>query len=203
MLRLRDIMSTDLVTVTPETTLREALELLGARHLSGAPVVSNGNLVGVVTATDLMTFVAALPGTPTERATSSLQDEWEGPSVEQEAEEEVEPASAFFSELWDDAGAETTERMATVQGPEWNVLEEHDVSEVMTRPPLATLPPDAGVEAAADLMKQRRIHRVLVTKDDALVGIVSALDVAEAVAEQLLTKRTYAFNRDDEFRDAE
>jgi predicted transcriptional regulator len=77
------------------------------------------------------------------------------------------------------------------------------VSEVMTRPPLATLPPDAGVEAAADLMKQRRIHRVLVTKDDALVGIVSALDVAEAVAEQLLTKRTYAFNRDDEFRDAE
>ena len=40
MLRVRDIMSTDVVTVGPQTTIREAMELLTQRHMSGAPVVS-------------------------------------------------------------------------------------------------------------------------------------------------------------------
>ena len=39
-LRLRDIMTTDALTVTPETTVREAMELLARHHVSGAPVVS-------------------------------------------------------------------------------------------------------------------------------------------------------------------
>ena len=51
MLALRDIMTADVVTVSPQTTLREAMELLAQRHLSGAPVVSGGELVGVVSAT--------------------------------------------------------------------------------------------------------------------------------------------------------
>jgi len=39
MLRLRDIMTTDALTVTPETTVREAMELLARHHVSDAPVV--------------------------------------------------------------------------------------------------------------------------------------------------------------------
>ena len=111
------------------------------------------------------------------------------------------PASAFFSEMWDDAGADTSERMSSLAGPEWNVLEEHDVSEVMTRTPLVTLPPDADVELAAELMRRDGIHRVLVTEGETLVGIVSALDVAKAAADHRLTRRTYVFNRDGDFTD--
>ncbi|HVX38596.1 MAG TPA: CBS domain-containing protein [Gemmatimonadaceae bacterium] len=201
MLKLRDIMTTDVLTVTPETSVLDAMDLLGRRHVSGAPVVSGGTLVGVVTATDLMAFASSLSGVPTER---ELHDEWGiwgEESVEEEVEQEAEPASAFFSELWDDAGADTAERMAHVSGPEWNVLAEHDVSEVMTRTPLATLPPDADVESAADLMRRDAIHRVLVTDGGTLVGIVSALDVARAAAEHKLTRRTYVFNRDGDFSD--
>ena len=40
MLRLRDIMTTDVVTVSPESTIREAMELFASRHISGAPVVA-------------------------------------------------------------------------------------------------------------------------------------------------------------------
>jgi CBS domain-containing protein len=196
-------MTTEILTVTPETSVREALELLGLRHVSGAPVVSNGKLVGVVSATDLMTFASALPGVPTEREQGEGGgDVWPEPPVEHDVEEENEPSALFFSELWDDSGAEVPERVAAVEGPEWNMLEEHDVSEVMTRPPLASLAPEARAELAADLMKQRGIHRVLVVTDDArLVGIVSAMDIAKAAADHRFTKRTYVFNRDGEFRE--
>lgn len=47
------------------------------------------------------------------------------------------------------------------------------MSEVMTRLPLTTLPPDASVASAAELMRRGRIHRILVTDGDMLVGIVS------------------------------
>lgn len=202
MLQLRDIMTADVFTVTPETTLREALELLGRKHISGAPVVSGGKLVGVVTGTDLMTFAAALPGTPTERETHEEWGPWAEEAVEEDVEAEREPGSAYFSEMWEDAGADVTERFANVQGPEWNVLEEHDVSEVMTRMPLVTMPPSADVELAADRMIEKGIHRVLVTDGDELVGIVSALDIAKAAADRKLTRRTYVFNNDRDFRDA-
>lgn len=199
MLQLRDIMSTEMVTVTPETPVREALEILGQRHVSGAPVVNGGKLEGVITSSDLMTFSGALPGVPTERQEEDDSALWGEPSIESEVEREDEPGSAFFSELWDDAGGDVVERIAEVRGPEWNALEEHTVSEAMTRAPLVTLAPSADVEAAARLMKERKIHRILVTEGDTLVGIVSAFDIAAAVADHRLTKRTYVFNRADDY----
>ena len=199
MLRLRDIMTTDALTVTPETTVREAMELLALHHVSGAPVISGGDLVGVVSATDLMSFAAALSGVPTEHDTHAEWEEWAHPSLDEEVEQGNEPASAFFSDLWDDAGAEVTGRIASPSSPEWNALEEHDVSELMTRTPLITLGPDASAESAAELMRTKGIHRVLVTEGEKLVGIVSALDIARAAADHRFTSRRYVFNRDEEF----
>ena len=202
MLRVREVMSTDVATVTPETTLREAMELLAMRHVSGAPVVQGRSLVGVVTAVDLMAFAAAMPGVPIERGEPTLADvAAEEPGVEADVEAGDEPAGAFFSELWDDAGVDSATRMATLEGPEWNALEDHDVSEVMTRAPLVTVAPGATLEVAAELMKGHGIHRVLVTEGGQLIGIVSAIDVAVAAADHRLTSRRYVFNHDGDFRD--
>lgn len=199
MLRVRDIMSTDVVTVGPQTTLREAMELLTQRHMSGAPVVSGEALVGVVTASDLMSFAAAIPGVPTEREVRDEWIEWGEPSLADELEDEAAPSGAYFSELWDNAGADVSERLAEVGGPEWNSLEEHDVSEVMTRAPLTTIEPDAFAEDAAELMRRNAIHRVLVTEGDRIVGVVSSLDIARAAAEHRFQTRTYVFNPDPAF----
>jgi CBS domain-containing protein len=200
MLRLRDIMTTDLVTVTPETTIREAMEQLAMHHLSGAPVISGGSLVGVVTTTDLMSFAAALPGVPVER---DERDEWgEGaePTVDEQARSEADPSGAYFTALWDDAGADVVTRFDSVAGPEWNSLEEHDVSEVMTTMPLHTLGPDASADAAAEVMRAHGVHRVLVTDGTTLLGIVSALDIARAAAKRQFSSKTYVFNHDQDFR---
>lgn len=49
-----EIMTTDVVTVSPETSLQEAIQILAEREISGLPVVnSQGDLVGVISETDL------------------------------------------------------------------------------------------------------------------------------------------------------
>lgn len=60
MLKLRDIMTTPVVSATPDMTLREAMSLLTDRHISGAPVVRGGKVVGVFSSTDLLVYIAEL-----------------------------------------------------------------------------------------------------------------------------------------------
>jgi CBS domain-containing protein len=194
MLHLRDIMTTELVTVGPDMTLREALETLGRHHVSGAPVVNGGRLEGVVTSSDLMTLAAALPAAQGAAQEADEDETWGERSLVEDIEDEDEPGSAFFAEMWDQSANDVSDRMAEGQSRDWSALDEHTVSEAMTRVPLVTLPPSADVEAAARLMKDRKIHRVLVTDGDSLVGIVSAFDIAAAVADHRLTKRTFVFN---------
>jgi CBS domain-containing protein len=42
------------------------------------------------------------------------------------------------------------------------------------------------VSTAAEMMKKRKVHRVLVTDGEALVGIVTAMDITKAAADQRL-----------------
>ena len=54
-MKARDIMRKQVLTVRPETTLRELARLLSSRGVSGAPVVGpQGDLIGVVSQTDLL-----------------------------------------------------------------------------------------------------------------------------------------------------
>lgn len=57
---VRDIMKTELVTVTPETQTLEALELMRKRNIGCLPVVKNERLVGLVTAHDFLTVSTKL-----------------------------------------------------------------------------------------------------------------------------------------------
>jgi acetoin utilization protein AcuB len=47
-------MSETLITVTPSTSIREAARLLRERKIGGLPVVEDGNLVGILTTTDVL-----------------------------------------------------------------------------------------------------------------------------------------------------
>lgn len=55
MLKVRDIMTTDVVSVKKETTIRDLAELFTARQVGSIPVVDDsGNLIGIVTESDLI-----------------------------------------------------------------------------------------------------------------------------------------------------
>lgn len=50
-----DVMTKDPIIVFPETPLKEAIQILAERRISGLPVVdSQGELVGIISETDLM-----------------------------------------------------------------------------------------------------------------------------------------------------
>jgi CBS domain-containing protein len=201
MLKLRDIMTRDLLTFTPETTVRDAMEMLTVHHVSGAPVVVKGAVVGVVSTTDLLQLVGALPAVPEEaRPAPEGEEEVESTRAEREAVfaelpgwEGGTPAS-YYREAWTELPAEASEVLASPAGPEWAALDEHTVGEAMNTSVIA-LGPDADVTEAAKLMERFGIHRVLVLDGTRLVGLVSALDVAEAAADHRITTTEYVFRR--------
>lgn len=65
-IRAKDIMTTDVVTVRPETTVHDIALLLADRHLSAVPVVNGDSLLGIVSEGDLMRRQEL--GTETDRA---------------------------------------------------------------------------------------------------------------------------------------
>jgi len=170
-----ELMSTDVVSVAPELTLRVALELLAARHIGGVPVVAGTRVVGVLSMSDILSFQASTPVVP---AAEPDRPAWELESPEEWREGDDSP-SAYFSDLWPDAGADVLERFEQTGTPEWDQLAEHTVAEAMTRTVIA-VGPGTAVRAAARLMTRNDIHRLLVLQDGKLCGVLSAMDVVRA-----------------------
>jgi CBS domain-containing membrane protein len=61
-LLVKEVMSTDVLTTTPDTPLVEAARVLMERKIGCLPVVEDGHLVGIVTEADFVAIVARNPG---------------------------------------------------------------------------------------------------------------------------------------------
>ena len=57
---IRDIMKKKIVTVTPDTTIKDAAHLMADRKIGCVPVVIDGALVGLLTTTDILRYVESL-----------------------------------------------------------------------------------------------------------------------------------------------
>lgn len=73
---VRHFMTTDLFTLTPEHTCRQALAEFKRRRIRRAPVVAGGKLVGIVSERDLL---RVLPGTCGEASTAAGEEGLEVP----------------------------------------------------------------------------------------------------------------------------
>jgi CBS domain-containing protein len=189
MLCVRDVMTPDPVTIGPEANLRDAVELLTQHGISGMPVVRGVRVLGTLSARDIIAFEASTPGVPTKR--DGDEDVW----VETTplfADDTDTPPSAFFADLWEDAGVDVAERFRNTDSPEWDLLAEHTVDEAMSRGVLAVRP-SSPLQAAAEFMKLTGAHRVLVIDGDRLVGIITPMDITRAVADHRLRDREYVW----------
>lgn len=200
MLQVRDVMTKDVLTVSPEHTLREAMALLAANRVSGAPVVAGQSVVGVVSGTDLMEYAAALPPVqqtetqaldmPREEHSGAFDDDDE-PDADDESEDVRE--ALWFLREWRAESTTDDDRLMDAGGVTWTALDEHVVREVMTEQVvsvLGTMP----LAAAADLMRRRNLHRVLVMHDDQLVGILTSTDIVAAVADGRISRTRWVFD---------
>ena len=84
----------------------------------------------------------------------------------------VAQAGQFFSSVEDYADLGATPAAPSSQ----------HVSDVLT-PRVYSVNRDTGVAVAANIMRERRIHRLLVIDKGVLVGIVSSLDLLRVVEE--------------------
>jgi CBS domain-containing protein len=155
-LTVGSVMTKDVYSVSPEMTILEMDQAFISGQLSGAPVVSNGRLVGVVSRSDVL------------RALS-------GELREQRAISEYyrEPVSTGLSSL--EFLARESERIA-------ERMRSLRVKDVMTQPPRTVGPGDA-IESVAQLMTSEGLHRLPVTDGERLVGLVTSLDMTRLVWE--------------------
>ncbi len=166
-MKLSHLMNPDVVTVAPDLTLRELLEVFAEAQVSGAPVVSGGKVVGVVSTTDIF----------------DLQEESGGSTLRTRPSDEAGGERRRGGlEAWDATEAEAQEWLHATRATNVDLLDEYTVADVMTRDVLSQ-PSETPLKRAARYMLDAGIRRVLVIDDGKLQGIVTTTDIVRAVAE--------------------
>lgn len=179
MATVADIMTTDVTTLHPRSTLREMVDVLGAEEISGAPVVLDGEVVGVVSVTDLLEFEVGFPGAPAE---PGVESEWSELDSQEMWSEGEESPSSYFVDPWPLGAGDVADRIGEPETPEGDELADHVVAEVMTRTVVA-VPPETELREAARVMVEADVQRILVMDGTALEGIVTQTDIVAAAAE--------------------
>jgi CBS domain-containing protein len=57
---IKDFMKKNVITVKPDTPIKEAAHLMAQKKIGCVPVVADGSLVGLVTTTDILRYVEGL-----------------------------------------------------------------------------------------------------------------------------------------------
>jgi CBS domain-containing protein len=154
-LTAKDLMNPQVLAVPETMTVRELAAFLVDNEISGAPVEdSEGRLVGVVSFTDV--GLAASEGAAPERERSSPD---------------------YFVRGWEDSASAEELRGFHVEDGDMTVRE------IMT-PAVYSVAEDTPVAELAETMIDGHIHRLLVTRDGKVVGIVSASDLLGLLIEK-------------------
>jgi CBS domain-containing protein len=166
-LTARDVMSTDVLTVTEDLTVRELARFLIEHEISGAPVVGRrGRLVGIVSVADVVRATAeqGLVGGKEPRVLTTRPPETlEMLFAEEQAEETPVEEEMADEELADEEPLRVADIMST------RVL---------------TVPPETPIDQLARAMLQARYHRLLVTAAERIVGVVSSMDLVRVLADR-------------------
>jgi CBS domain-containing protein len=173
------MMQTNVVTVGPDMSVYDLSELLAEHDITGAPVVDvDGEVLGVVSMTDVIRLaaddtdvrVAPRPFITTGAALTQAVPE----------KDEEEDLVDYFQHMHvPGAGLGPASDWATESD-----LDRYEVRSIMT-PVNFHISPDATLGELAGFLLRGRIHRALVMDDDALIGIVTTVDVLRAVADRV------------------
>jgi CBS domain-containing protein len=153
-LAAQDVMRRNLITAEPGQSLAELRRLLIESDVSGAPVVDDGRLVGIISRSDLVRVEELFESLDAE----VLDEEWQ----ENQADGFLHAPPPTFAEFR-------------------RRLSELKVKDAMRSQVVTCSPQTAVTEVAAEMVRHH-IHRVVVVDEDKPLGIVSTLDIAALVA---------------------
>ncbi|WP_435101022.1 CBS domain-containing protein [Halarchaeum sp. P4] len=156
-LTARDLMTTDVETVSPDDEISEVLTKLARRDFTGFPVVEGGELVGIVTEHDLVDIFQ-----PSDR---TLYVPFGLPPF-------LESLTYAIDLSWDELDVEL-DLVKNAGRP---------IREVMTTD-VKTVTPDAPLDAILAVLtnEDEDVNRIPVVEGDHLVGIVTRQDALRAV----------------------
>lgn len=153
-----DIMTRDVVTLSPDMTLEVAAERLVQREISGAPVVDDrGRLLGILSESDILRRLKAI-------AEESLGKRYLANRVHSL------DLLAFLGER----------EHAAVEGV-YRQLRASKVGDVMTKRAVSVKPTDS-IETVAAAMIEHDVNRLPVVDAGRVVGIVTRADLARVLA---------------------
>jgi CBS domain-containing protein len=157
-----EVMSSPVITLDRNMPLEEAARTLAQHRVSGALVAeADGSICGVVSISDITSNLAGF-----ERPPMALSGFYRHGSLLLKGRERPEQ-----SDESDDA-AKMVGKIFTLETP---------VGEIMSREIIA-VPTDEPLAQVARTLREREIHRVFVTDGTRPVGVVSTMDILEALA---------------------
>ena len=149
----RDIMNEDVLTVKRDWSVEQLADFLIEKSISGAPVISDdGKLTGVVSLTDIVRYNTL----PIREIQSSDAHEYYSNLLEYKYSRKEISSFRIESEL------------------------PVTVNDIMT-PIIFDVNEDTKIQQVADSMIKGRIHRVFVTRDGKLAGIITTLDMLKVI----------------------
>ena len=152
-LRVRDLMTTQVITVKPTDTVRQAVIKMALDNVTGAPVVDNRNhVLGVISQTDILQLIL------------KYQDK---------LDEEIH-SEHLLSQPMD---TDNQSADMTLIDKEFSGMK---VEDIMVRSTLYTTP-DAEIVEALRMMMKMDVNRLPVLEQGILVGTVSRSDVIFAI----------------------
>ena len=171
MLALRDIMTREVVAVTPDTRITDVVSLLSSESITGVPVVASNKVVGVLSASDIVEFAGG-----NDTSLDNPQVAWDDIDDEMEMELEADMSPQDLEE------AELAEQLEDSSSDDVEWFKEFTAADLMTRR-LCSLPSSTPLDRAAREMVRIGVHRLLVMDNDKLVGIATSMDFLRAVAQ--------------------
>ncbi len=191
--KVREVMSQPVVSVSPDVSVFEAGEIVEDRRVKRLPVLDGGKLVGIVTQTDLIRVLTSygMWRDVVEIMTRDVATVQRGDSVAKVAE--MMSAHSISGIVVMDAKQVVgvlTERdllrrvMAQCKDPA-----KVKVEEVMSSP-VMSVPPYYSVFSSSRIMEKTHVRRLVVEDNGRLCGVVTQTDIFRAVEDR--------FRRDEE-----
>ena len=153
-LKVRDLMTTQVVTLKADETVKKAVLKLALDNISGAPVVDNRNhLLGILSENDILHMIMAY-----------------------QIKLDRENSDSVMLTYSMDSSSEPDERLRTIS----EEISNKPVSEIMTRTVLTTSP-DASIMEVLRSMIDMEVNRLPVLEKGVVVGIITRGDIIFAL----------------------
>lgn len=149
---VRDYMKINVISLDPETSIFDAAKIFSEHNISGAPVVENGKVVGVISVTDIVRFMKMkLP------------------------KSEIYPESHALALIISNLVKEQIEFRRWIER-----ISQTKVRNLMSTD-VISIQPDKSILEAVNIMEKNDVERLPVIEEGKLIGIISRADLIRAL----------------------